>query len=275
MRTLKIVEAVLCFSLMSALVDAADSVNRGALTAPPSSGPDVVSSAAPKVFGISMTAYQTIGYTEFSRLSSNLGYASTLITAGIDGRYPTEADPASGFGFLAATLHLPSGAILESLEFDGCDSSSSGQIGLNLEVEDKSGNVQGTTIFVASTGESQTPGCVNLVVDVSSLNLTIDNNAGRLVPVVFADKYDGTVSFSGVVVGYRLRVSPPPGTATFNDVPTSDFGFQFVEAFAAAGITVGCTSDPPFTPPVYCPDRNVTRREMAIFFAKALGLQFQ
>ena len=27
-------------------------------------------------------------------------------------------------------------------------------------------------------------------------------------------------------------------------------------------------------PPVYCPDRNVTRREMAIFFAKALGLHF-
>ena len=46
------------------------------------------------------------------------------------------------------------------------------------------------------------------------------------------------------------------------------------EAFAAAGITVGCTSNPPFPPPVYCPDRNVTRREMAIFFAKALGLHF-
>jgi hypothetical protein len=57
-------------------------------------------------------------------------------------------------------------------------------------------------------------------------------------------------------------------------VPTSDFAFQFVEAFAAAGITVGCTSNPPFPPPVYCPDRNVTRREMAIFFAKALGLQW-
>jgi hypothetical protein len=51
-------------------------------------------------------------------------------------------------------------------------------------------------------------------------------------------------------------------------VPTSDFGFQFVEAFVAAGVTVGCN------PGLYCPDRNVTRREMAIFFAKALGLHF-
>jgi hypothetical protein len=81
---------------------------------------------------------------------------------------------------------------------------------------------------------------------------------------------DGTTSFAGAIIGYVLQVSPAPGTATFTDVPTSDFAFQFVEAFNAAGITVGCQ----VSPPLFCPDRNVTRREMAVFFAKALGLQF-
>jgi hypothetical protein len=44
--------------------------------------------------------------------------------------------------------------------------------------------------------------------------------------------------------------------------------FRFIEALAAAGITSGCGAGN------YCPDRNVTRGEMAVFLAKALGLHF-
>jgi len=65
-----------------------------------------------------------------------------------------------------------------------------------------------------------------------------------------------------------LPVSPAPATATFNDVPTTDPGFRWIEAFAAAGITSGCS----VSPPLYCPDNTVTRRQMAVFVAKALGL---
>ena len=65
-----------------------------------------------------------------------------------------------------------------------------------------------------------------------------------------------------------LPVSPAPATATFNDVPTSHPFFQFIEALHASGITGGCQA----APPLYCPDNPVTRGQMAVFLAKALGL---
>jgi hypothetical protein len=63
-------------------------------------------------------------------------------------------------------------------------------------------------------------------------------------------------------------VPPGDGQASFNDVPTSDFGFQYIEALAASGITGGCGGGN------YCPDQPVNRRQMAIFIAKALGLNW-
>ena len=67
---------------------------------------------------------------------------------------------------------------------------------------------------------------------------------------------------------YKLQVSPPPGTATFADVPTTHLFFQYVEALAAAGITSGCGGGN------FCPDAAVTRGQMAVFLAKALGLHW-
>ena len=65
-----------------------------------------------------------------------------------------------------------------------------------------------------------------------------------------------------------LDVTPAPPTASFNDVPTSHPYFQFIEALKASGITGGCQA----SPPLYCPDNPVTRGQMAVFLAKALGL---
>jgi hypothetical protein len=65
-----------------------------------------------------------------------------------------------------------------------------------------------------------------------------------------------------------LPVSPAPGTATFNDVPTSHPFFRFIEALSASGITAGCSA----APPLYCPNDPVTRGQMAVFIAKAVGL---
>ncbi len=69
-------------------------------------------------------------------------------------------------------------------------------------------------------------------------------------------------------VGYRLQVSAPPGTPTFNDVAVGDPAFQFIEALAASGITAGCGGGN------FCPDATLTRRQMAVFLAKGLGLSF-
>jgi len=72
----------------------------------------------------------------------------------------------------------------------------------------------------------------------------------------------------GVKIIWRLQVSPPPATPTFGDVPASDSAFPFIEALAASGITAGCSGGN------YCPDANLTRRQMAVFLAKALGLHW-
>jgi hypothetical protein len=71
-------------------------------------------------------------------------------------------------------------------------------------------------------------------------------------------------------ITWNRQVSPAPATATFNDVPTSHPFFQFVEALAKSGITGGCNA----APPLYCPDAPLTRGQMAVFLAKALGLQW-
>jgi hypothetical protein len=76
--------------------------------------------------------------------------------------------------------------------------------------------------------------------------------------------------FGQVEVHWKRSVSPAPATATFNDVQPGDFGFQFIEALAASGITGGCQ----VSPPLYCPNDFLTRAQMAVFLAKALGLNW-
>jgi S-layer homology domain len=63
-------------------------------------------------------------------------------------------------------------------------------------------------------------------------------------------------------------VKPPPQEPTFGDVPASDPAFQHIEALVASGITAGCGGGN------YCPNANLTRRQMAVFLSKALGLHW-
>ena len=80
----------------------------------------------------------------------------------------------------------------------------------------------------------------------------------------------GSLGFGGVRLRYRRQVSPAPATSTFGDVPTDHPYFQFIEALGDSGITAGCQANPL----LYCPDRPITRGEMAVYLAKALGLQW-
>jgi S-layer homology domain len=70
-----------------------------------------------------------------------------------------------------------------------------------------------------------------------------------------------------VEIAWRREVSPGL-TQTFADVPASDPAYDHIEALAASGITAGCAGGN------YCPDANLTRRQMAVFLAKALGLHW-
>lgn len=61
-----------------------------------------------------------------------------------------------------------------------------------------------------------------------------------------------------------LELSRPDGS-TFSDTDTSQFAAE-IEALAAADITAGCAEDR------YCPERPLTRGQMASFLARALEL---
>ena len=71
-----------------------------------------------------------------------------------------------------------------------------------------------------------------------------------------------------VQVWWRTPVSPASGIPIFNDVPGTDPGYEYIQALASSGITGGCGGGN------FCPDNPVTRRQMAIFLAKALGLNY-
>jgi len=77
-----------------------------------------------------------------------------------------------------------------------------------------------------------------------------------------------SLSLFGAAVGWSRTISPAPAVATFNDVPVGAFAFQHIEALAASGITAGCGGGN------FCPDTPLTRAQMAVFLAKALGLHF-
>jgi glucose/arabinose dehydrogenase len=58
--------------------------------------------------------------------------------------------------------------------------------------------------------------------------------------------------------------TPPPATGTvFVDVPADAFAADWIEQLAATGITAGCGHG------AYCPDRAITRGEMAVLLLRA------
>jgi trimeric autotransporter adhesin len=77
----------------------------------------------------------------------------------------------------------------------------------------------------------------------------------------------GTVYFAANdnVAGYEIWAALKSEIfTTFQDVPPSFWAWSSIEALAAAGITNGCTATG------YCPDRTVSRAEMAIFLGRGL-----
>jgi hypothetical protein len=73
--------------------------------------------------------------------------------------------------------------------------------------------------------------------------------------------------FSKARLQWNRQIPPAPAVASFpDDMPPGVQFFAEVEALAATGITAGCGAT------TFCPDQPVTRRQMAAFLARALGL---
>jgi hypothetical protein len=165
--------------------------------------------------------------------------------------------------YMAAPVRLPSGAHIVSIRASQC-SAADGDLVFSL-FDNGQGGGGGTLIAGPLLSGS---GCN---VTLGDADYTYATSLGHpLYVVVFfaGGQTDGSAKFNDFSVVYTRQVSPAPAQATFGDVPSSDFGFQYVEALAASGITGGCGGGD------YCPDDPVTRRQMAIFLAKALGLHW-
>ena len=208
-------------------------------------------------YGITGVTSYTVSALEFSTFSQTDTWAPV---PGTPDRYLTS-------GFFEVPVHLPQGASVLSIEIEGCDTSATGELFASLVFAAGPGG-GGSIIASVNSGVGATPGCTYFGTAITPF--TVDNFNNVYFFQLSNSPGDGTTYYAAMRVVYQLQVSAAPLTATFNDVPTSDFAFQFIEAFNAAGITVGCN----VSPPLYCPDASVTRREMAVFFAKALGLYF-
>jgi hypothetical protein len=223
-----------------------------------------VQAGPPVNFGTTHESFYSIGVSEFDPTTT----AQTYSNIGLVGESALRYSTGGRQGFYASA-HLPDGAVVTSLTFHLCDSNILGNhwhAGMTIcDAVDGLCALAGEVI--ESTSNIITP-CKAYNQDLSALDLVVNNQTQRMLFVAIPGENDETNALAGAVVGYKLQVSPAPPTATFGDVPTNHPFFQFIEALAKAGITGGCGGGD------YCPDNPVTRGQMAVFLAKALGLQF-
>jgi hypothetical protein len=217
----------------------------------------------PKSYGTDQISYYRVAASEFTLLDTTSGVVYT------DTAYPTannyERYSVGVPGWFVASPHLPSGAVVTYFELDSCDEDPVNDVVAYLSQCDILGHCNGL-IGMQSVNNAIPCGFTSL--DVSSNGLQVDNYRNQLTITVITQSGTSNTRFAGVILGYKLQVSPPPLFADFNDVPTDHPYFQFIEALSNSGITAGCGNGD------YCPDRAITRGEMAVFLAKALGLQW-
>jgi hypothetical protein len=166
---------------------------------------------------------------------------------------------------MVAPIRLLAGSLIQGIELEGCDSTTSGEVLFVLLRADTDGSYQ-LLSPLATTGATAALGCSYYYQDASTPH-TVDafNWTYYVAARTAASTY---TSVTAMRVFYQLQVSPAPATATFGDVPTSHSQFRFVEALAASGITGGCGGGN------FCPDNPLTRGQMAVFLSTALGLHY-
>lgn len=171
-----------------------------------------------------------------------------------------------------APLMLPAGARIGGMACYFFDNDPTAEIVVSLERFDYS------TPTATPTQLTIQPTIVSALNTGYQTNTAVFNETIRYRPGTFTQRFyalrvlmpnDSTQSqFRGCIVTWQRQVSPAPATATFSDVPVSHPFHRYVEALANAGITGGCGGG------LYCVNAAVTRGEMAVFLAAALGLHF-
>ncbi len=234
------------------------SIGTGFLEAQAPPPPDRSSTArtAPKTFGTTSYSASSVTATAFVPVDSGTGFH----TSGSLGRF---GDPNVHSEFYAA-VDIPAGAVIDYI---GLDSLTDTPAALTASLY-----IRGNVADVVTVGSVQSTihiGGWDMDFNASPLGFTWFGLDGEtLVLKVDEAALANLQFFAFVTVVWRRIVSESPLTATFADVPTSHPLFQYIEALAASGITGGCGGGN------YCPNNPVTRAQMAVFLAKALGLHW-
>jgi len=212
----------------------------------------------------------------------NYGLEEQVLTLGPAAFQPFNSDYAfgrgadgylGGPGSFTAPLSLPNGAeILELCLYGNVQEFTFVEARIRTIRLVSSGQVPGVAdifeSFVTLLGSDLLTGYQGVCTNPFSYVLSDSTGSGEHIShEIFLTISVGS-SLGGLRIAWRRQVSPPPGTPTFGDVPPSDAAFPFIEALVASGITAGCGSGN------YCPDNPITRRQMAVFLAKALGLHW-
>jgi hypothetical protein len=170
--------------------------------------------------------------------------------------------------YVVSGVDIPAGAEVMGVWLDFTDNDATHNIG--VEYADCP-TPSGACTFYSGASSTGTPGSSSVFLTVSTPGVPVyNNNYTRAHQVrVFATgapSSSGSLSFKDAIVVYKLRISDAPLTATFGDVPVGSGLHKFVEALYAAGITGGCAGGN------FCPGDPLTRGQMAVFLATALGL---
>ena len=224
-----------------------------------------VSAARPKTYGVDQVSYYRIAASEFTLLDTADGALYT------DEWYVNQNGQFQRYVFgsnapFVASPHLPSGAVLTYFELDSCDESAEFNVFAQLYVCDFEGAC--TDPYQVLTSSNNATPCGSTSANISAAGIQVDEFHKQISILVQPTSGTDATRFAGVILGYELRVSPPPFFVDFNDVPMSSPQFQFVEALYHSGITAGCGNGN------YCPNDPLTRGQMAVFLSKALGLDW-
>jgi hypothetical protein len=218
-------------------------------------------------FGVAGGNYLMIPGTAFVPSNSATGYQKPFLflqrTGGGDSEF-------------THVLTLPPGALIQNVTAYVGDTNAALDVALRMCIlfalsgtgTSQDLNCDGG-IGVPGVTTSGTPGSTSLVLNVNQSFSNLQSGfETTYIILVHLGAPDSSTKLHSVRVQWKRQVSPPPATASFTDVPTTSGQFKFVESLVAAGITGGCGGGN------YCPDSPVTRGQMAVFLAAALGLHW-
>ncbi|HYX20123.1 MAG TPA: S-layer homology domain-containing protein [Thermoanaerobaculia bacterium] len=232
----------------------------------------------PNTYGTTAVSYVNVPAVAFTPVDSASGYGNAGIYF-----YPYARYSSSCTGLcLIAPLQLPAGAKIVSLDLNAWDVEFGYWVSGTLTVCDSlqsactdhpaagAGDADCLTAGQICSGSFYENGPRSVSADLSGDAITVDNadNVYMLRAGGNYAAYPALTSVLGMRVGYVLQVSPGPELADFADVPPTNPQFAFIEALFHAGVTAGCGGGN------YCPNNPLTRGQMAVFLAKALGLQW-